>query len=163
MMGFFDSVFKAAVTAAVVAAAVYYGGGAVGITFASSATAYIASAALTAAAISTVSYLTAETPDAFDLGEQLRGQLVTKREPAGNASIIYGKTRIGGTIVHMEALGSKNETMYMAIAMAGHEIAGVDNVYINDDKFALTTSGNIYIDQLSGKHERYQLRLFGRD
>lgn len=150
MMGFFDSVFKAAVTAAVVAAAVYYGGGAVGITFASSATAYIASAALTAAAISTVSYLTAETPDAFDLGEQLRGQLVTKREPAGNASIIYGKTRIGGTIVHMEALGSKNETMYMAIAMAGHEIAGVDNVYINDDKFALTTSGNIYTINYQG-------------
>jgi len=144
MMGLIDRAFKSALTAAVVGAVVYFGGSAIGIAFKMSATAYIAVSALTAAAISTVSYLTAETADAPDLGDQLRGQLVSKREPAGNAPIIYGKTRIGGTIVHMEATGSKNQTMYMAIAMAGHEITAVDNVYINDEKFALTTSGNIF-------------------
>lgn len=150
MMGWLDSAFKAAFTAAVVAAAVYFTGGAVGISFTSSAAAYIGSAALTAAAISTVSYLTADAPEAADLGEQLRGQLVSKREPAGNASVIYGKTRVGGTIVHMEALGSKNETMYMAMAIAGHEITAIDNVYVNDDKFALTASGNIYTINYQG-------------
>jgi hypothetical protein len=155
-MGFFDSVFKVAVTAAVVAATVAFiapastavaGAAIFGLTGAS---AYIATAALTAAAISTISYLTADTPEAADIGEQLRGQLVSKREPAGNAYIVYGKTRIGGTIVHMEATGSKNETMYMAMAMAGHEITGIDNVYVNDDKFPLTTSGNIYTINYQG-------------
>ena len=115
MMGFFDSVFKVAVTAAVVAATIAFiapastavaGAAIFGLTGAS---AYIATAALTAAAISTISYLTADTPEAADLGEQLRGQLVSKREPAGNAFIVYGKTRVGGTVVHMEATGSKNE------------------------------------------------------
>lgn len=150
-MGFsFKSLFKAVVTAAVVAAAVYFGAPFVGIQIAGTASAYITTAALVAAATSTVSQLLAETPKAFDLGQQLRGQLVSTRQPAADAFIVYGETRVGGTIVHMETLGATNQDMYMAIAMAGHEINSVEKVYVNDEGFSLTTSGNIYTIDYKG-------------
>lgn len=171
-MGFsLKNVFKSVATAIVVAAAVYYLGPAAisaGKTFA----AFAGAAAVTAAAASTVSQLLAETPKDFDLGAQLRGQLVSSRQAAGDAMIVYGKSRVGGTIVHMETTGSKNETMFMAIAMAGHEINSVTNVYVADEKFALTPSGSIYtinykgstsainFDYATGKSTQSAMELF---
>jgi len=149
-MGFsLSNVFKSVVTAVVVAAAVYYLGPA-SISAGQTFTAFASTAAIMAGAASAVSQVLAETPKDFDLGSQLRGQLVSSRQAAGDAMIVYGKSRVGGTIVHMETAGSKNETMYMAIAMAGHEIDSVQNVYVADEKFALTPSGGIYTINYKG-------------
>jgi hypothetical protein len=142
-MGFsLKAVFKAAVTAAVVAAIAYAvvatGGGAA---FSWSS---VGTAAAMAAAASTVMQLTAKTPDAYDLSSQLRGQLISSRNPAADARVVYGKTRLGGTIVYMETTGQKNETMHMGIVLAGHEINAISRVYVNDEPFTLTASGDIY-------------------
>ena len=146
-MGFsFKSVFKAAVTAAVVALAVGVTIGTGGATLAF----YVTSAAVMAAATATVSQLLAETPKDFDLSQQLRGQLISVRAPAADAYVVYGETRIGGTIVHVETTGSKNETLYQSIVMAGHEIDSVQQVYVNDEAFSLTPSGNIFTINYKG-------------
>lgn len=145
----FKSIFKAVVTAAAVAAVVYalpFVPLPAGVSYAAAVT----TAAVMTAATATVSQLLAETPKGFDLGEQLRGQLVSTRQPAGDAFIVYGETRVGGTIVHMETTGAKNETMYLAIAMAGHEIQSIQKIYVNDEEFSLTTSGNIYTIDYKG-------------
>lgn len=177
-MGFsFKSVFKAAVTAAAVAAAVYYMGPA-GLNLVSSQiagaslAAAVTQAVVMTAALSTVSQLMAETPKNFDLGQQLRGQLISVRAPAADAYIIYGETRLGGTIVHVETTGSKNETLYQSIVMAGHEIDSVQQVYVNDEAFSLTPSGNIFtinykgstsvlnFDYLTGTNTQAAMELF---
>lgn len=148
-MGFsLSSVFKAAVTAAVVAATAYLiiqtGGGAA---FSWSS---VGTAAAFAAAASTVMQLTAKTPDQYDLSSQLRGQLVTSRSPAADARVVYGKTRLGGTIVYMETTGQKNETMHMGMVLVGHEINSISRVYVNDEPYTLTTSGNIFTIDYKG-------------
>ena len=168
-MGFsFKSVFKAAVTAAVVALAVGVTIGTGGATLAF----YVTSAAVMAAATATVSQLLAETPKDFDLSQQLRGQLISVRAPAADAYVVYGETRIGGTIVHVETTGSKNETLYQSIVMAGHEIDSVQQVYVNDEAFSLTPSGNIFtinykgstsvlnFDYLTGTNTQAAMELF---
>ena len=135
-MGFsLKSIFKAAVTAAVVAAVVYFTGNPMN---ASSAYAAMATAATFAAVATAAAQLTAKTPDAFDLGSQLRGQLVSMREPAASARVVYGKTRLGGTVVFMESKGSSNSTMYIAIVLAGHEINAISRIYVNDTAYTLT-------------------------
>lgn len=154
-MGFsFKSIFKAVVVAAAVAAAVYTGGASLGLLSASTIAAgmgsYVAMAALMAGATAVVSQLLAETPKDFDLGSQLRGQLVSIRSPAADAFVVYGETRIGGALVHVETAGAKNETLYQAIVMAGHEINSVEKVYVNDEEFTLTPSGNIYTIDYKG-------------
>lgn len=148
-MGFsLKSVFKAAITAAVIAAIAYAivatGGGAA-FSWGS-----VGTAAAMAAAASTVMQLTAKTPEAYDLGSQIRGQLVSSRNPAADARVVYGKTRVGGTIVYMESTGAKNETMHMAMVLAGHEINAVSRVYVNDEPFTLTSSGSIYTIDYKG-------------
>ena len=151
-MGFsFKNLFKAVVTAAAVAAAVYFLGPAVGLTVSGTATAYITTAAVMAAATYTVSSLLAETPKGFDLGEQLRGQLITGRAPAADARVVYGEARLGGNIVFIETTGTKNETMFQAMTLAGHEIQSIETIYANDEALTLTLSGDAYTTNYKGK------------
>lgn len=154
-MGFsIGNFFKAVATAIVVAAAVYYTGGAVGLTFnGATALQFLGTAAVYAGVANIAGQLTAKTPENYNLGDQLRGQLVSQRNPAADARIIYGKSRIGGTIVFMESTGSKNELMHMGIVLAGHEINNVKKVYINDVAAELIYGGGrYYVDPLSSNN-----------
>jgi hypothetical protein len=147
-MGFsFKGLFKAVVVAAAVAAAVYFLGPTFGYTVAAGS---ITTAAVVAAATYTVSSLLAETPKNFDLGEQLRGQLITSRAPAADARVVYGETRLGGNIVMVETTGSKNETMFQAMTIAGHEIQSIETVYVNDEALTLNLVGNAYTTTYKG-------------
>jgi hypothetical protein len=149
-MGFsFKRLLKAVVATAAVAAAVYFPVAALGLTTATF-TAYVAGAAAMAAATYTVSALLAETPKDFDLGEQLRGQLITGRAPAADARVVYGETRLGGNIVFVETTGSKNETMFQAMTLAGHEIQSIETVYANDEALTLSLVGNAYTTTYKG-------------
>ena len=146
-MGFsFKSLAKAVVTAVVIAAAVAVTIGTGGATFA----AFVTTAAVTAAATYTVSTLLADTPKAFDLSEQLRGQLITSRSPDADARIVYGETRLGGNIVFVETTGAKNETMFQALTIAGHEVQSIETVYANDEALTLSLVGNAYTTTYKG-------------
>lgn len=145
-MGFsFKGVFKAAIVAAAVAAAVYTGGASLGFTVSTmSVTAYAATAALITAGTAIASSLLSPSQKTPDLGETLRGQLISTRAPDGDSRIIYGETRVGGTIVFMESSGAKNETMHMAIALATNKLNSIQTVYANDEALSLTLSGDAY-------------------
>lgn len=144
-MSFFKKLAQAVVTAVLVAAAV-----GLAMTGNLPAASALWTAALTAAATYTVSTLLAETPKSFDLGEQLRGQLITGRAPAADARVVYGETRLGGNIVYVETTGAKNETMFQAMTIAGHEIQSIETVYANDEALSLTLSGNAYTTTYKG-------------
>jgi len=157
-MGFsFGGIFKAVVVAAAVAAVVYTGGASLGLLSAATLQAgmgsFVALAALTTAVAATASQLMTSTQiegQNFDINSQIQGQIVSKREPTGNARVVYGETRIGGTVLFMEAKGSKNETMYIVQALTGHEINSVQKVYVNDTEVVLTQSGNAYTGTYKG-------------
>lgn len=69
-----------------------------------------------------------------DLGQQMTGLSTTVREPASSRKIVYGRARVGGSIVYMDSTGTDNEYFHMVIAIAGHEIDGFEKVYFNDQK-----------------------------
>lgn len=68
------------------------------------------------------------------------GQLISGRSALAPHQIIYGRTRIGGTIVHMEATDS-NKYLHMVIAVAGHEIDAFEKIYFDDAEVTLDGSG----------------------
>jgi len=82
-----------------------------------------------------------------------RDQTVTSKQPIGAHVIIYGRTRVGGTIVHMEATDS-NKFLHLILAVAGHEIDAFEKVYFNDEELILDGNGIGY----SGK-ARVQFKL----
>ena len=60
------------------------------------------------------------------------------REPSSPQQYIYGQMRKGGTIVDMASSGTSNKFLHMIIALAGHEVAEVGDIYINDEVVTIT-------------------------
>ena len=69
------------------------------------------------------------------------GTKVSTRNATAPRQIVYGQCRVGGTITHIETLGSENEKLTMVVALAGHEIESLEKVFINDEELETTTSG----------------------
>ena len=56
------------------------------------------------------------------------------RDPAGTRKIIYGKCRIGGTVVFMNTSDINNSLLHLVIAVAGHEIESYEEIYFGEEK-----------------------------
>ena len=68
-----------------------------------------------------------------------RGQMV--RSPIASRQIIYGQAKASGAIVYMSVTGTKNEYLHIVIAIAGHEVEELGDVYFAED-LALSGSGD---------------------
>lgn len=75
--------------------------------------------------------------DGFGVGAQ--GRNVSSRSALASHKIIYGRTRTGGAIVHMEATES-NKFLHIVIVVAGHEIDAFEKVFFDDAE--VTLDGN---------------------
>ena len=70
------------------------------------------------------------------------GTTATTRSPTANRQIVYGRTRVGGTIVYMESTDS-NKYLHLVVALAGHELDALEAVYFNDEEVSFDGSGNV--------------------
>jgi len=70
------------------------------------------------------------------------GVTVTAKAPTAPYRIIYGTSRVGGTIVYAETTSSTNEFLHMVIVLAGHEVDDIPTIFLGDDAVALETSSN---------------------
>jgi hypothetical protein len=80
--------------------------------------------------------------------------LINSREPAATQEYVYGEVRKGGTIVFMESTDSnfdsgRNEDTYLhvVIALAGHRIEEVGDIYVNDQIVSLDSNGFVTDDR----------------
>ena len=70
------------------------------------------------------------------------GISVTAKAPTSPYRVIYGTSRVGGTIVYAETTSSTNEFLHMVIVFAGHEVDDISTIYFNDDVISLETTSN---------------------
>ena len=68
------------------------------------------------------------------------GTKFATRNSSAPRQIVYGKTRVGGTIVHIETAGTDNHMLHMIVAVAGHEVEAIETVRLNDIDLTSTTS-----------------------
>jgi len=94
--------------------------------------------AVTAASMAASKLLAPKMPSFSDSSLSERGQMV--RSPIAARSIIYGRCRVSGTIVYISTTGTKNEYLHLVVALAGHEVEAIDEIYFNDEEVPL--SGN---------------------
>ena len=71
----------------------------------------------------------------------MTGALVNSREAAAPQDYVYGTTRKGGTITYLESTGNENKYLHMILTLAGHEVASIGSIYIDDDIVTLNGSG----------------------
>jgi hypothetical protein len=60
-----------------------------------------------------------------------RGANITVRTAAGYRQVIYGTQRVGGNIVYVNTTGSKHDQVNYVIAIAGHQLDSIVNVYLD--------------------------------
>lgn len=124
------------VVALVASALVYIGVGA--------ATAAIAASIIVSVGISLISSAIGSLlkPKQSNLSE--RGDTLTFRAPTEAARVIYGQTRVGGPILLIgttDNAGVPNAQLHMVIALAGHEVEEIGDVYFNGELVPLSASG----------------------
>ena len=77
-----------------------------------------------------------------EIGTSLQGgTTVTTKGAINPHRIIYGKTRVGGTIVYAETT-SNNDFLHLVIAVAGHEVNAFTKIFFNEDEVPLTQDGS---------------------
>jgi len=106
---------------------------------------YLATTAITSWALSALA------PDVGGVGGVggiggSRGLMVNATDPAAPHDIVYGTVRKGGIRTYVESTGDENKFLHMILVLAGHELAGIDDIYLNDeivtlDAYGFVTSG----------------------
>jgi hypothetical protein len=95
---------------------------------------YLATTAITSWALSALA------PDVGGIGGS-RGLMVNATDPAAPHDIVYGTVRKGGIRTYVESTGDENKFLHMILVLAGHELAGIDDIYLNDEIVTLDGSG----------------------
>jgi hypothetical protein len=93
-------------------------------------------AAYASASMAASKLLSPKMPSFADSSLSNRSQAV--RNPISARTIVYGKTRVSGTIVYLSTTGTTNQYLHIVLALAGHEIQAIDEVYFNDELVPLT-------------------------
>lgn len=57
--------------------------------------------------------------------------------------LVLGRVRKAGSVFYRASTGSLSSHMYVAIALAGHEIDGVEQIYLNDQPVTLDGGGHV--------------------
>ena len=114
--------------------------------FAVQAITYVGLTAVTLAANNAL----AGKPD-FTALDTSQGRLLNAREAAAPQQYVYGKVRKGGTIVSMQVDGSNNQYLHLIIAVAGHEVNSISDVYINDEVVSIDSNGFVNAAPWNGK------------
>ena len=95
---------------------------------------YLATTAITSWALSALA------PDVGGIGGS-RGLMVNATDPAAPHDIVYGTVRKGGIRTYVESTGDENKFLHMILVLAGHELAGIDDIYLNDEIVTLDAGG----------------------
>jgi hypothetical protein len=85
--------------------------------------------------------------------QQQQDRLQTFRSSVAPRVVIYGTAVVAGPITYGTSSGGDNEYMHLIVPLAGHQVAGIDDVWINEDRIAnadLDGSGNVTAGNLAG-------------
>ena len=96
--------------------------------------------AITAASMAASKLLAPKMPSFADSSLAERSQMV--RSPIASRQIIYGRSKVSGVVVYLSTTGTKNEYLHIVVAMAGHEVEEIGDVYFGED-LALNGSGSL--------------------
>lgn len=69
------------------------------------------------------------------------GMTTTVKEPSPTQKIIYGKVRVGGSIVFIDITGTDNEYLHLLVCFASHEVEEIEKIYFNDKEAWNSGSG----------------------
>jgi hypothetical protein len=73
----------------------------------------------------------------------LQDRTTPVRQSDAARTIVYGSTRVSGPIIYHKSHGDRRERVSHVIALAGHELTAVDDVWFNDKSIKPWTDGYV--------------------
>jgi hypothetical protein len=73
----------------------------------------------------------------------LRDRQVMVKSTIEPHSIVYGRAVISGPIVYATTTGTGNKLLHLVIALAGHEVDRIGDIWLNDERLTVDGSGNV--------------------
>lgn len=70
-------------------------------------------------------------------------RLVNVTSTTGPRELVLGRVRKGGVVFYKGTTGAYQQDMYLAIALAGHEIDAVESIYLNDELVSVDEFGYV--------------------
>lgn len=77
------------------------------------------------------------------MGVGTQGLITNLRDAAAPREYVYGQVRKGGVITYLESTGSQNKFLHMIIAVAGHRVEEIGDIFINDEIVTINPSTNL--------------------
>lgn len=84
------------------------------------------------------------------IGNSNNNRLLLIRNPVSPRRIVYGETKLSGTLLFASVSGTSNEYLNLVIAIAGHECEALGDTYFGAESVPLDGSGNA-----TGKYAGY--------
>lgn len=83
-----------------------------------------------------------DIPDDLDsFSDRMRGRTENIKEPLSPRKSIYGKVRVGGSMLFAETAGNNNKFLHLILAHASHQCESIESVYLNEHKLSLDSDG----------------------
>jgi hypothetical protein len=127
---------------------------AISLTAAKVIAAVIQYVAITAATMGANKLLSPKPPSFSDASLADRKQMV--RSPIAARQVIYGQSQVSGNLVYISTTGTKNEYLHLVIALAGHEVEEIGDIYF-DNELALTGAGPAAQGRFTGYADIYKM------
>jgi hypothetical protein len=100
------------------------------------------SAAAVTFIISGAAYLYAQQQAESGFQQQSQGRMISRRDAIAAHRVIYGRVRVGGTVVYMETTEVSNEYLHVVIVLACHEVQAIEKIYFDDHEVTLDGNGD---------------------
>ena len=106
----------------------------------SGTSAFFAQQFATSFALTAVSTALSKQPSAPSLSVQAAGRTNFFKQPITNRSIVYGEVRTSGPLIYAESTDDE-QYLHLVIALAGHEVESIGDIYFNDEVLTLSSTG----------------------
>ncbi len=70
-------------------------------------------------------------------------RLATVSSTLAPRELVLGRVRKAGTVFYRSSTGANSQDLYLAIALAGHEVDAIEAIYLNDVLVSLDGDGNV--------------------
>ena len=87
------------------------------------------------------------------LAATAQDQKITIKSAVQPRRVIYGRARVSGPLIYAASSGADNKYLHMVIALAGHPVHSVTDIWINDDLIpdSAISSGTVTTGKYAGK------------
>lgn len=88
---------------------------------------------------------------------EMRNRQHIVRSTVANRNIVYGRAMVSGPVVYAEVTAEKNSILHLIVAIAGHEVDAIEEVWLGDYKVGNLNAAHYVVDGHWARDAKYDV------